>query len=294
MEKQRMSFSAFKEEKILSGLSPALNVLISAARRAGRSVVRDFSELEALQSSGRRAFDFANKAAQKAENTLVKYLQTARPRYSYLLPDGKRIAGEDTSNCFIINALDGKDNFIRAIPFFSVSVALLRDNDILAGVVYNPVSDELFYAEKGCGAFLMSGNGDRRVRVSACNEIADSLIAVDFSSQSKDEVKDYQDRLSSVIEGSAGVRRLGCVSLAMAYTASGKFDGHWCRYADVTETAAGCIIVKEAGGHVSASDGNAKIPEMLYKRSIISANDGLDVLLTRALRDKTKKEKAAE
>ncbi len=289
MEKQKMSFSAFKEEKILSGLSPALNVLITAARKAGRSVVRDFSELEALQSAGRRGFDFASKAQQKAESTLVKYLQTARPRYAFSLPEGRKIEGDDTSNCFVVNALDGMDNFLRAIPLFSVSVALVRDSDILAGVVYNPIPDELFYAEKGCGALLMSGNGDRRLRVSSCNEMAKSLIAVDFSAQNKEEIADYQKRLASVIEGAAGVRRFGCVSLAMAYVASGKLEGHWCRYSDFTQTAAGSVIVKEAGGHVRAADGDAKLPEALYKRSVISVNDDLDVLLMKSLKDNTKK-----
>ena len=295
MEKQRMTFSAFKEEKILSGLSPALNVLINAARRAGKSIIRDFSELEVIQSTGRRAFDFAEKAERKAEDNLVKYLQTARPAYSIMLSDGKKIEGKDTSNCFIINALDGKDNFMRAIPFFAVSIALLRDSDILAGVIYNPISDELFYAEKGNGTFLMSGNGDRRLRVSSCNDIAKALIAVDFSAQSKVDIQNYQDKLLPIISQAASVRRFGCVSLAMAYTAFGKLEGHWCKYADVTQTAAGAIIVKEAGGLVRAADGDAKLPELLYKRNVISVNDGLDVFLMKALKEsKPKSEKTTD
>ena len=294
MEKQRMTFSAFKEEKILSGLSPALNVLISAARRAGRSIVRDFGELEAIQSAGRRAFDFACKAERKAEDNLIKYLQTSRPAYSIMLAGGKKIEGTDTSNTFVINALDGKENFMRAIPFFAVSVALLRDGDVLAGVVYNPISDELFYAEKGNGTFLMSGNGDRRLRVSGCNEISQALIAVDFSAQGKADIQNYQDKLLPIISQAAGVRRFGCVSLAMAYTAFGKFEGHWCKYADVTQTAAGAIIVKEAGGLVRAADGDAKLPDLLYKRNIICVNDGLDLLLMKYLREAPAKKQASD
>jgi len=291
MEKQRMTFSAFKEEKILSGLSPALNVLINAARRAGRSVVRDFGEMEILQSTGRKSFDFAIKAERKAEDNLIKYLKEARPAYSVLLEGGRKIEGKDTSNCFIISPLDGKENFMRAIPFFAVSVALLRDGDILAGVVYNPVSDELFYAEKGNGTFLMSGNGDRRLRVSACNDMAQSLIAVDFSAQTQSEIQGYQDKLLPIISSAAGVRRLGCISLAMAYMAFGKFEGHWCKYADITQTAAGAIIVKEAGGLVRAADGDAKMPDLLYKRNIICVNDGLDLLLMKHLREAPAKKK---
>ena len=283
MERRRLSFSAFKEEKVLSGLSPALNVLITAARRAGHSILRDYGELEALLPVGGASFDFIDKAFQKAERNLVGYLKMARPRYSFLLPENQRIEGEDTSNCFIVNPLDGKGNFIRTIPFFAISAALQRDNDILAGVIYNPVMDELFYAEKGSGTFIMSGNGDRRLRVSDCKNISSSTIAIDFSRQTGQEVRDYQNRMFSIAAEADSVRRMGCVSLSMAYTAFGKFDGHWCRYADATQVAAGYVMVREAGGYVKSVEGEMKMPDILYAKSIISTNSNLEPFLSNAI-----------
>lgn len=282
---QRTTFSSFREEKIMSTLSPALNVLVTGVRKAGRRIIRDFNEIENLQVSGKSVKEFMTKTKEKSFKTLFEYLQTARPRYSYLLTGGRRTEGEDISNTFILNELDGEVNFMHGIPMFSISAALLRDGEITAGVIYNPVSDELFYAEKGSGAFVMTASGDKRLRVSQRNDMKDALIGVDFAFQNKQEITECQAKLVSLIEHTAGIRRLGCVSLEMAYTAMGKFDGCFCNFADITQTATGFILMKEAGGHIRDNFGKAKSSDCLASGGIIAVSDNLDTLLTKALKD---------
>ncbi len=275
------SFSNLREEKLMASLSPSLNVMIMAVRKAGRRIIRDFGEIESLQVSQKSTADFMATTEAKAEKALLEYLQEVRPRYSFAVTDKKEIEGEDFSNRFLITPLDGVINFVHGIPVFSLIVTLYRDNDIFAGVIYNPAMDELFYAEKGTGAFLMTAQGDKRLRVSGRKNISEALIGVDFSpSEDLDATSDY---MLPLLRKTLGGRRQGCVSLNMSYVAAGRFDGGIYRGAKPWQTAAGFLLVKEAGGHVRGSNGTEKSAEVLASEDIIATNDNMDTEITRAL-----------
>ena len=283
---QKKTFSDFKEEKIMGSLSPALNIMIKAARKAGRSMVRDFSEVENLQITKKAPEDFIAKTIEKSKRTLLADLQKARPDYGFIISDGEKIEGKDTSNTFIIEPLDGAINFMRALPFFAVSVALVRDGDILAGVTYNPVSDELYYAEKGTGTYIMTARGDRRLRVSGRKNLADALIGIDLTKKDSPAIEQYQERLRSLTENTEGTRHIGAPSLGLAMVAAGKFDAYWCRFANPSSIAAGLVMVKESGGHARATNGADKLTDVLKSASVIATNDEMDFAITKVLRDK--------
>ena len=283
---QKKTFSDFKEEKIMGSLSPALNIMIKAARKAGRSVVRDFSEVENLQITKKAPEDFIAKTIEKSKRTLLADLQKARPDYGFIISDGEKIEGKDTSNTFIIEPLDGAINFMRALPFFAVSVALVRDGDILAGVTYNPVSDELYYAEKGTGTYIMTARGDRRLRVSGRKNLADALIGIDLTKKDSPAIEQYQERLRSLTENTEGTRHIGAPSLGLAMVAAGKFDAYWCRFVNPSSIAAGLVMVKESGGHARATNGADKLTDVLKSASVIATNDEMDFAITKVLRDK--------
>ena len=283
---QKKTFSDFKEEKIMGSLSPALNIMIKAARKAGRSVVRDFSEVENLQITKKAPEDFIAKTIEKSKRTLLADLQKARPDYGFIISDGEKIEGKDTSNTFIIEPLDGAINFMRALPFFAVSVALVRDGDILAGVTYNPVSDELYYAEKGTGTYIMTARGDRRLRVSGRKNLADALIGIDLTKKDSPAIEQYQERLRSLTENTEGTRHVGAPSLGLAMVAAGKFDAYWCRFVNPSSIAAGLVMVKESGGHARATNGADKLTDVLKSASVIATNDEMDFAITKVLRDK--------
>ena len=283
---QKKTFSDFKEEKIMGSLSPALNIMIKAARKAGRSMVRDFSEVENLQITKKAPEDFIAKTIEKSKRTLLADLQKARPDYGFIISDGEKIEGKDTSNTFIIEPLDGAINFMRALPFFAVSVALVRDGDILAGVTYNPVSDELYYAEKGTGTYIMTARGDRRLRVSGRKNLADALIGIDLTKKDSPAIEQYQERLRSLTENTEGTRHIGAPSLGLAMVAAGKFDAYWCRFVNPSSIAAGLVMVKESGGHARATNGADKLTDVLKSASVIATNDEMDFAITKVLRDK--------
>lgn len=283
---QKKTFSDFKEEKIMGSLSPALNVMIKAVRKAGKMIVRDFSEVENLQITKKAPADFVAKTVAKSRDTLLAELRRARPNYSFVIAGEEKIEGEDTSNTFILEPLDGVTNFMRAISFFSVSAALVRDGDILAGVTYNPVLDELYYAEKGTGAYLMTARGDRRLRVSGRRNLADALIGIDIAGKDAAAIDLYQERLRIITANTEGARRMGAPSLALAMVAAGKLDAYWCHDIAPTSIAAGLVMVKEAGGHARSASGKDKLLEVLESASIIATNDEMDFAVTKALRDK--------
>ncbi len=283
---QKKTFSDFKEEKIMGSLSPALNVMIKAVRKAGRSMVRDFSEVENLQITKKAPADFIAKTIDKSKKTLLADLQKARPDYSFVIADKEEIKGADTSNTFIIEPLDGVANFMRSISFFAVSVALVRDGDIFAGVTYNPISDELYYAEKGTGTYIMTSRGDRRLRVSGRKNLAEALIGIDFTKADLPAIEQHQERLRFLTENTEGTRFFGAPSLALAMVAAGKLDAYWSRFVKPSSIAAGLVMVKEAGGHARTTSGADKLTDILKAASVIATNDEMDFAITKVLRDK--------
>jgi len=247
--------------------SALLNVMTAAAQKAARRMVRDFGEVENLQVSKKGPADFVSIADKKAEDTLVKELQKARPDYGFILEENDAIKGKDSSNTWVIDPLDGTTNFLHGIPHFAISIGLVRDGEPHAGVVYNPVTDEMFWAEKGQGAYL---NG-RRLRVSARASFSECLFATGLPFLGKEKDSDrYMQRVDSVTKVSAGIRRFGAAALDLAYVAAARFDGFWESGLQPWDMAAGVVLVREAGGFVTDMDGKRK---MLDTGSVVAATD---------------------
>ncbi|MEL0106195.1 MAG: inositol monophosphatase family protein [Rhodospirillales bacterium] len=261
-----------------AGRSAVLNVMVQTAQKVGRRLVRDFGEVEHLQVSKKGPADFVSAADRAAEKILVEELQKARPKYSFLLEERGVIEGTDSSNRWIIDPLDGTSNFLHGIPHFAISIALERDNEIFAGVIYNPVVDELYTAEKGTGSFL---NG-RRLRVSARRDMDQALFATGIPFKGAKDHPEFLKQLEAVMSVSAGIRRFGAASLDLAYVAAGRFDGFWETALQPWDIAAGIVLVREAGGFVTEIDGGGNI---LDSGSILAANDALHPALGRLLRE---------
>lgn len=248
---------------------PALvSVMINAARKAARNMVRDFGEVQALQVSRKGAADFVSRADLAAEQTIFEELSAARPKYGFVMEERGEIEGVDNSNRWIVDPLDGTTNFLHGVPHFAISIALERDRQPLAGVIYNPVTDELFWADKGEGAYL----NDRRLRVSGRTDLSECLFACGLPFAGRPGREEALDETKRVLEKTAGVRRFGSAALDLAYVAAGRFDGFWERDLNIWDIAAGAAIVREAGGLVSEIEGGSKY---LSAGSILATNSEL-------------------
>jgi myo-inositol-1(or 4)-monophosphatase len=256
--------------------SALINVMAGAAHKAARGLVRDFGEVEQLQVSKKGPADFVSNADLRAEKTLRDELSRGRPGYGFLLEEQGEIAGEDGRHRWIIDPLDGTTNFLHGIPHFAISIALERDGELVAGVVYEPVHDEMYWAERGQGAFL---NG-RRLRVSARQKMQESLFATGIPYKGRSGHETFLRQLEAVMAVSAGVRRFGAASLDLAFVAAGRYDGFWERGLKPWDIAAGIVLVREAGGFVTDVDGKAT---MLETGNIVAANDQLHQLLRKVL-----------
>jgi len=242
--------------------------MVAAAQKAGRKLVRDFGEVEQLQVSRKGPADFVSTADKKAEKIVHDELSKARPNFGFLMEESGEVPGSDISNRWIIDPLDGTTNFLHGIPHFAVSIALERDNDIFAGVIHEPVTDQTFWAEKGKGAFLNS----RRLRVSGRRDMAEALFATGIPFKGTPNHDRFQKELASVMEISAGIRRFGAASLDLAWVAAGRFEGFWETGLQPWDMAAGIVIVREAGGFVTDISGRRN---MLSTGGIVAANDSL-------------------
>ena len=233
--------------------SPLINVMAAAAQKAGRHLVRDFGEVEHLQVSLKGPADFVSIADRRAEETIFRELSKARPRFGFLMEERGIVEGSDTSNRWVVDPLDGTTNFLHGIPHFCVSIALERDGDFLAGVVYQPITDELFWAEMGAGAWLNT----RRLRVSARKSLEEAVFAMGIPYSALETHPEFHAQLAALMAGSAGVRRLGSAALDLAYVAAGRFDGYWEPGLSPWDMGAGIVLVREAGGYATAMDGRS-------------------------------------
>jgi myo-inositol-1(or 4)-monophosphatase len=249
----------------MANTSALINVMTAAARKAARYLVRDFGEVENLQVSRKGPADFVSTADKRSESILHTELKKARPGYGFLMEESGVIDGSDSSNTWIIDPLDGTTNFLHGIPFFAISIALERDRELFAGVIYEPITDQMFWAEKGQGAYL---NG-RRLRVSSRRDLADSLFATGIPFKGSFKNEGFVRQLDAVMRESAGVRRLGSASLDMAYVAAGRFEGYWETGINAWDIAAGVVLVREAGGFVTEIDGGR---DFLTNHNVIAAN----------------------
>ncbi|MBL4905812.1 MAG: inositol monophosphatase [Sneathiella sp.] len=262
--------------------SALINVMEAAARKASRKLLRDFNEVENLQVSRKGPADFVSNADIAAEKTIREELAYARPDYGFKLEEGGDVPAKDGTHYWIVDPLDGTTNFLHGLPHFAISIGLMEGKEIIAGVILDPVKDELFWASKGDGAFV----NDHRLRVSARTRLADSVLATGIPFLGKPGHEEFLREANEVMAISAGIRRFGAASLDMAYVAAGRFDGYWERGLSSWDLAAGIVIVREAGGLISQIDGGEK---MLEKGDILATNSGINQPMMDILRKARKK-----
>jgi myo-inositol-1(or 4)-monophosphatase len=232
--------------------SALINVMVKAARRAGRSLKRDLGEIENLQVSLKGPANFVSLADKRAEQMLYDDLTKARPGYGFLGEEGGTREGTDKSNTWIVDPLDGTTNFLHGIPQFAISIALQREGTIVAGVIYNPANDELYIAERGKGAFL----NDQRLRVAGRKQLGDCVIACGLPHIGRGDHELSRREMAEMQNRVAGLRRFGAASLDLAFVAAGRLDGYWERNLQPWDIAAGLVVVREAGGIVSGIEGH--------------------------------------
>ncbi|RWD63509.1 inositol monophosphatase family protein [Mesorhizobium sp.] len=258
--------------------SALLNVMVQAAMKAGRSLSRDFGEVQNLQVSMKGPGDYVSQADRKAEEIVYAELSKARPGYAFLMEERGAVEGEDAQHRWIVDPLDGTTNFLHGIPLFSVSIALERQGQIVAGVVYNPAMDELYTAERGGGAFM----NDRRLRVAGRSKLTDAVIGCGVPHLGRGQHGNFLIELRNVMAEVSGVRRLGSAALDLAYVAAGRMDGFWETGLSSWDIAAGILLVREAGGFVSDMDG---AQNMLENGEVVAGNE----IIQRALLKTVKK-----
>lgn len=256
--------------------SPVINVMVAAALKAARGLIRDFGEVEQLQVSIKGPADFVSTADLKADRTLRAELSRARPTYGMVTEESEPTQG-DGRHRWIVDPLDGTMNFLHGIPHFAISIGLERDGEIIAGVVYEPTRDELYWAEKGVGAYL----NDRRLRVSARRQLSEAVIA--YGLKPSDRENPHHAAISAAIgANAAGVRRFGAAALDLAYVAAGRLDGFWEFGLSPWDIAAGMLLVREAGGYVSDLSGGHN---MMASGDVLAANDHLHLPLAALVRE---------
>jgi len=248
--------------------SALLNVMIAAARKAARAIKRDFGELEKLQVSLKSPANFVTAADRRAEETIYAELMKARPGYGFLGEESGRREGSDKSHTWIVDPLDGTTNFLHGIPHFAISIALERDGAVVAGLIYNPATDEMFIAEKGKGAFL----NDQRIRVAARTRLAEAIVACGIAHHGHGDVSLSRKEVGAVQEHVAGVRRFGAAALDLAWIAAGRLDGYWERTLKPWDLAAGLVLVREAGGFVTDCEGQ---DEIFSKGHVVAGNEAI-------------------
>ncbi len=245
--------------------SALMTVMINAARKAARGLARDFGELESLQTSKKGAADFVSAADLKAEQILFEELSKGRPKYGFMMEERGEIEGADNSNRWVVDPLDGTTNFLHGLAQFAVSICLERDRQPYAGVIFNPAANELFWAEKGEGAWL----NDKRLRVSARRSLDECLFATGLPFKGVPGRERALKEADRVLAETAGVRRFGSAALDLAFVAAGRFDAYWERGLNPWDVGAGVVLVREAGGVVSEIEGGAK---PMHAGSILAAN----------------------
>jgi myo-inositol-1(or 4)-monophosphatase len=249
----------------MNNVSPTLNVMITAARKAGRSLVRDFGEVEQLQVSIKGPANFVSAADHRAEEIIFRELSKARPGYGFLMEERGEIEGADKTHRWIVDPLDGTTNFLHSNPLFAISIGLEREGQLVAGVIYNPAADELFTAEKGKGAYL----NDRRLRVAARTSLSDALVTTGIPHRGREGHPRFLKEMELLMREVAGIRRTGSAALDLAYVAAGRFDAYWEHNLKPWDLAAGVVIVREAGGFVSDLQGGDKF---LQSGDVLAAN----------------------
>ncbi|SNX67391.1 myo-inositol-1(or 4)-monophosphatase [Cereibacter ovatus] len=227
--------------------SANLNLMIKAARKAGRSLVKDFREVENLQVSSKGPGDFVSKADREAERIIREELMGARPTYGWVGEETGEAEGQDPTRRWIVDPLDGTTNFLHGLPHWAVSIALEHKGEIVAGVIFDAAKDEMFWAEKGAGAWM----NESRLRVSGRRHMIEAIFATGVPFGGRPALPAALQDLARLMPTCAGVRRWGSAALDLAYVAAGRYDGYWERGISAWDVAAGIVLVREAGGLIS-------------------------------------------
>jgi myo-inositol-1(or 4)-monophosphatase len=246
--------------------SALLNVMVQAALKAGKSLARDFGEVQNLQVSLKGPGDYVTQADRRAEKIVREELLKARPTYGFLGEESEEIKGTDGSHRWIVDPLDGTTNFLHGIPFFATSIGLERQGEIVAAVVYNPATDELYTAERGGGAYV----NDRRLRVSARRYLSDCVIGCSIPHLGHGMHGRFLVQLRHVMGEAAGMRSFGSAALDLAYVAAGRLDGFWEEGLQPWDIAAGILLIREAGGFISDMTGSN---DMFGNGTVLAGNE---------------------
>jgi myo-inositol-1(or 4)-monophosphatase len=261
--------------------SATINVMTAAALKASRGLKRDFGEVEQLQVSLKGPANFVSAADRRAEQVLCEELAAARPGYGFLGEEGGRREGSDRTHTWIVDPLDGTSNFLHGIPHFAISIGLEREGAIVAGLIYNPINDELFTAERGKGAFL----NHQRLRVAARRRLADAVVACGLPHLGRGDLALGIREIAAVQGKVAGLRRFGAASLDLAWVAAGRFDAFWERNLSPWDIAAGVVLVREAGGFVTDLD---RTDTPWQSGDVVAGNETMHSELIRLLSEATK------
>jgi myo-inositol-1(or 4)-monophosphatase len=261
--------------------SATINVMVKAARRAGRSLKRDLGEIEHLQVSLKGPANFVSLADKRAEEILYTDLAKARPGYGFIGEEGGTREGADKSHTWIVDPLDGTTNFLHGIPQFAISIGLAREGTVIAGVIYNPANDELYIAERGKGAFL----NDQRLRVSGRRKLNECVVACGLPHIGRGDHEMFRREMTAIQDRVAGLRRFGAASLDLAFVAAGRLDGYWERNLQSWDIAAGQIMVREAGGTISDIETSG---DALVTGNVVCGNEFVHAELVRILRPLSK------
>ncbi len=248
--------------------SPKINIISRACMKASKSLIRDFGELENLQVSNKAPGDFVSSADIRTEKILIEELQKAHSEYGIITEESGIINKSNSQNRWIIDPIDGTLNFLNGIPYFAISVGYEENGEIKCGVIFNPVTNEMYYAEKGSGSYL----NNSRIRVSNKKKIQDSLLVTGGPKQSSRNKDKIFSEYINVSKKATHVRKFGSAALDMACVASGRFDGFWQRELNYWDVAAGMIIIKEAGGFVNFFEEDKNNP---LKKNIIASNSNI-------------------
>ncbi len=259
--------------------SALLNVMVTAARKAGASLARDFGEVQNLQVSVKGPGDYVSQADHRAEDIVFNELSKVRPGYGFLMEERGEVAGTDGQHRWIVDPLDGTTNFLHGIPVFAVSIGLERQGTLVAGVIYNPAMDELYTAERGGGAFL----NDRRMRVAARRRITDCVIGTGIPHLGRGHHGQSLMDLKNVMGEAAGIRRFGAASLDLAWVAAGRTDGFFEDHLSPWDMAAGLLMIREAGGFASDRDGGQDI---FGSGTVVAGNEHIHQALLGLLKQK--------
>ena len=257
--------------------SPIMNVMEAAARKASRGLIRDFGEVEQLQVSRKGPADFVTAADLRVEKILREELGKGRPGFGFVMEESGGDFASGKSDIWVVDPIDGTTNFLHGIPHFAVSIAHWREGKIVSGLIYQPIGDELYWAEQGMGAY----HNNRRLRVSVRQSLGDALIATGLPFKGKPKHDRYLETLAAVTPEVAGIRRFGAAALDLAWVAAGRFDGFWEYGLSSWDIAAGILLVREAGGAITDIDGGE---DMLTKGTVLAATPALHKPLSRLIR----------